>query len=37
MSYKAPKAFNDYLTGHLEHDLQEAELGNRDGPPATRG
>lgn len=32
MSYDSPDAFNDYLTGHLEHDLEEAALGNRDGP-----
>ncbi len=32
MSYETPADFNKYLTGHLEHDLKEAELGNRDGP-----
>ena len=32
MSYDSPKQFNDYLTGHLEHDLDEAALGNREGP-----
>jgi methylaspartate mutase epsilon subunit len=32
MSYSSPDEFSSYLTGHLEHDLDEAELGNRDGP-----
>ena len=32
MSYESPKDFNDSLTGYLEHDLDEADLGNRDGP-----
>lgn len=32
MSYGSSEEFNNYLTGHLEHDLDEAELGNRDGP-----
>jgi len=29
MSYRSNKEFQDYLTGHLEHDLEEAALGNR--------
>jgi hypothetical protein len=32
MSYNSSLEFQDYLTGHLEHDLEEASLGNRDGP-----
>jgi glutamate mutase epsilon subunit len=32
MSYDSPDEFNQYLTGHLEHDLAEAKLGNRYGP-----
>jgi hypothetical protein len=32
MSYKSSEEFQNYLTGHLEHDLEEAALGNRDGP-----
>ena len=32
MSYRSNKEFQAYLTGHLEHDLEEAALGNRYGP-----
>jgi glutamate mutase epsilon subunit len=32
MSYDSPGDFNQYLTGHLEDDLHQAELGNRYGP-----
>lgn len=32
MSYDSPTEFHEYLTGHLEHDLDEAALGNREGP-----
>jgi methylaspartate mutase epsilon subunit len=32
MSYDSPAEFHQYLTGHLEHDLDEAALGNREGP-----
>jgi methylaspartate mutase epsilon subunit len=32
MSYESPDDFNSYLTGHLEHDLEEAQLGNLYGP-----
>lgn len=32
MSYESSQGFNDYLTGHLQNDLREAELGNRYGP-----
>jgi methylaspartate mutase epsilon subunit len=32
MSYDSPDDFNSYLTGHLENDLEQAELGNRYGP-----
>lgn len=32
MSYDSPGEFHEYLTGHLEHDLDEAALGNREGP-----
>lgn len=32
MSYESPEEFKNYLTGHLEHDLEEAALGNKEGP-----
>jgi hypothetical protein len=32
VSYGSPEEFGDSLLGYLEHDLKEAELGNRDGP-----
>jgi len=32
ISYDSGEEFRTYLTGHLEHDLAEAALGNRDGP-----
>jgi hypothetical protein len=32
MSYQSSQEFQNYLTGHLEHDLEEAALGNRFGP-----